>query len=85
MKLLKKQRRLGVRLGRKYADFQGTKEDLELTLQQDPEVAKMDIATIIALAQLAYMVIQLIQKWRAKKNPTNALLLDDDEILSQLK
>lgn len=85
MKLLKKQRRLGVRLGRKYADFQGSKEDLQLALQQDPELVGMDIATIIALAQLVYMVIQLIQKWRAKKNPTNALLLDDDEILAQLK
>ena len=85
MKLLKRQRRLGVRLGRKYADFQGTKEELQAVLQQDPGIAKMDIATIMALAQLTWMVIQLIQKWRAKKKPVNDLLLDDDEILSQLK
>lgn len=84
MKLLKRQRRFGVRIGRKYADFQGTKEEFQQVLQQDPELVGMDIATIIALAQLAYMVIQLIQKWRAKKKPVNALLLDDDEILAQL-
>lgn len=85
MKLLKRQRRFGVRIGRKYADFQGTQEEFVQVLQQDPELVGMDIATIIALAQLAYMVVQLIQKWRAKKKPVNALLLDDDEILSQLK
>jgi hypothetical protein len=84
MKLLKRQRRFGVRIGRKYADFQGTKEEFEQALKQDPEVKGMDIATIMALAQLAWMVVQLIQKWRAKKKPVIALLLDDDEILSQL-
>jgi hypothetical protein len=73
-----------VRIGRKYADFQGTKEEFEQALKQDPEVKGMDIATIMALAQLAWMVVQLIQKWRAKKKPVIALLLDDDEILSQL-
>jgi hypothetical protein len=85
MKLLKRQRRFGVRIARKYSDFQGTQEEFVQVLQQDPELVGMDITMILALAQLAYMVIQLIQKWRAKKKPVNALLLDDDEILAQLK
>ena len=84
MRLLKRQRRLAVRIGRKYAYFQGTREELKEVLKQDEQLIGMDPMTIAAIAQIVYMVIQLIQKWRAKKKPVNALLLDDDEILSEL-
>lgn len=84
MRLLKRQRRLAVRIGRKYAEFQGTKEELKETLSRDEQIVGMDPMTIAAIAQLVYLVIQLIQKWRANKKPVNALLLDDDEILAQL-
>jgi hypothetical protein len=76
---------LAVRIARKYQDFKGTKEQLIEVLKQDKELVGIDPAQIMALIQLIQMVIELIQKWREKKKPVNAILLDDDEILSKLK
>lgn len=42
MKLLKRQRRFGVRIGRKYDDFQGTQEEFVQVLQQSEITALKD-------------------------------------------
>lgn len=85
VKLTKRRRGLlSVRIARKYSTFTGTPEQLEKKLMKDPELAGIDPATIMAIVQAIVLIIQLIQKWREKKNPS-ALLLNDDEILAQLE
>lgn len=81
-KLNPRNRRLAVRVARKYANHTGNQKSLETKLAKDEELAGIDPATILIIAQIVMEIIKLIQKWR--ENKQSVLQLEDNEILAEL-
>lgn len=82
LRILKRNKRLAVRIARKYPDFKGTKQELQDLVLADPDVVGIDPILIISLVGLILNIIKFLQD--RKKNPST-LLLDDDEILSKVE
>jgi hypothetical protein len=77
-KLRLRQRRLAVRLGRKYnGQFNGDIDKIKEAIEKDESLVGIDPAMVILFVQLVMAVIQYFQN-----RQTSGVEIDDDDVLA---